>query len=141
VQYASRAAGLPTNAEVRRWTRAALAEAAARMPVALRELTIRYVDRPEARTLNGAFRGKDYAANVLTFVLSAEAADVAICGPVVGEEARRQHKSRTDHHAHLVVHGVLHALGYDHATEEQAAVMEALEVAALARLGVKNPYL
>lgn len=140
VQYASRSRPLPEEASVRRWARAALKAAARHRPVTLTELTIRYVDRPEARTLNGAFRGKDYPTNVLTFPLSPEAADIAICAAVVRLEALEQKKALAAHHAHMVVHGVLHAAGYDHETEGEAEVMENLEVAALARLGVKNPY-
>ncbi len=140
VQYASRSRPLPDEASVCRWARAALTAAARHRPVTLSELTIRYVDRPEARTLNGVFRGKDYPTNVLTFPLSPEVADIAICAAVVRLEARAQKKTVTDHHAHMVVHGVLHAAGFDHETEGEALEMEALEVAALARLGVKNPY-
>ncbi len=140
VQYASRSRPLPDEASVKRWARAALAAAARQRPVTLTELTIRYVDRPEARTLNGAFRGKDYATNVLTFPLSPEAADIAICAAVVRLEALAQKKTAADHHAHMVVHGALHAAGFDHETDDEAAAMEAIEVAALARLGVKNPY-
>ncbi|MFN3630517.1 MAG: rRNA maturation RNase YbeY, partial [Casimicrobiaceae bacterium] len=96
--------------------------------------------RPEARALNSAFRGKDYPTNVLTFPLSPEVADIAICPAVVRLEALKQKKTLADHHAHMVVHGVLHAAGFDHQSEAEAEAMEAIEVAALARLGVKNPY-
>lgn len=140
VQYASRSRALPDEASVRRWARTALAAAARQRPVTLSELTIRYVDRPEARTLNGAFRGKDYPTNVLTFPLTSETADIAICAAVVRLEALAQKKALADHHAHMVVHGVLHAAGFDHETDAEAEAMEAIEVAALARLGVKNPY-
>ncbi|MCS6996149.1 MAG: rRNA maturation RNase YbeY [Casimicrobiaceae bacterium] len=141
VQYASRAAELPEARQVRHWVRAALDATKARRPVRLAELTVRYIDRPEAQRLNRTFRGRDYAPNVLTFTLSAEAADIAICAPVVRAEAAQQGKATADHHAHLVVHGLLHALGFEHETEADAAEMEALEVEVLARLGIKNPYL
>ncbi len=140
VQYASRAAGLPREEEVIRWARATRRRVAAEYEVTLREVTVRYVDRREGRTLNAAFRGKDYATNVLTFVLSPEQADIVICAPVVGAEARREGKPLAHHHAHMVVHGVLHALGFDHGREEEARVMEAIEVAVLHRFAIKNPY-
>lgn len=140
VQYASRSRPLPDEASVRRWVRTALTQAARWRPMTLAEVTIRYIDRPEARTLNGAFRGKDYPTNVLTFPLSPEVADIAICAAVVRSEAAAQKKALADHHAHMVVHGVLHAAGFDHQTEGEALEMEAIEVEALARLGVKNPY-
>lgn len=112
------------------------------------ELTLRFVDAEEGRTLNRDYRGKDYATNVLTFAYSeaddldsgTTQADIVLCADVLEQEAATQKKSITDHAIHLIVHGVLHAQGYDHEEEEEAAEMENLEIEILAKLGVKNPY-
>lgn len=114
------------------------------------EITIRFVDAKEGRMLNRDYRGKDYATNVLTFSYSADhelkgvvditQADIILCTDVIQQEAAEQNKSVIDHTLHLIVHGVLHAQGYDHEEEEAAAEMEELEVEILATLGVKNPY-
>ena len=147
-------------------------------------VTIRYVDEKEGRALNLAFRQKDYATNVLTFVhglapspraathLSPSApglgrgtrhsqpsshgqhphpsplpqgegtyvADIAICAPIIAREAREQKKSVAAHHAHMVVHGLLHAQGFDHEDAIDAEAMEKIEIAVLRRFRIKNPY-
>ena len=94
--------------------------------------------------MNKAYRGKDYATNVLTFPL-AEApylmGDIVICAPVVATEALAQNKPLLAHYAHLAVHGILHLHGYDHEVLAQAELMEGLETAILAKLGYANPYL
>jgi probable rRNA maturation factor len=121
---------------VRRWLTFALARPA--------ELSIRVVGEEEGRALNLQYRRKDYATNVLTFDYAQEPvvmADLVLCGPVVEREAREQGKSLQAHYAHLLVHGVLHAQGYDHETDERDALeMEALEILLLAALGFTNPY-
>lgn len=128
---------IPRN-KLRRWVQAALFAPA--------ELTIRFVDTDEGRELNRAYRGKDYATNVLTFAYtededsSVTQADIILCTDVLQREAAEQKKSVESHAAHLVVHGVLHAQGYDHETDEEAAEMEQLEIEILARLGEANPY-
>ncbi|MEY3488529.1 MAG: hypothetical protein RL655_97, partial [Pseudomonadota bacterium] len=98
----------------------------------------------EGRTLNREFRGKDYATNVLTFAYTQTPltmADLVLCAPVVAREARAQRKTLLEHYAHLVVHGTLHAQGYDHEDgEDQANVMESLEVLLMGSLGLPNPY-
>jgi probable rRNA maturation factor len=110
------------------------------------ELTVRFVGEQEGRTLNDHYRHKDYATNVLTFAYDDApdgkvVGDLVLCCPVVEKEAGDEKKALTAHYAHLLVHGVLHAQGYDHETsEEDAAEMEALEVDILAKLGFPNPY-
>lgn len=112
-------------------------------------VTIRIGGEEEARLMNKEFRHKDYATNVLSFPNDAEpeegdedryVGDIFICLPVVEKEAKEQGKRPEDHLMHMVVHGMLHLVGYDHEVEDMAAGMEALEADILAGLGVKNPY-
>jgi len=136
IQYASTLADLPNRTQFRKW-----AKAAARVDT---EATIRIVDEAEGRELNKAYRGKDYATNVLTFPLTEEPhlmGDIIICAPVVAAEALAQDKSLDSHYAHLTVHGILHLHGYDHEIEAQAELMESLETAIVTKLGYANPYL
>jgi probable rRNA maturation factor len=135
VQYATRAQPLPSERNLRKWVKAALGADA--------RLTVRLVGLSEGRTLNREYRGKDYATNVLTFVLDDGPpydGDLALCAPVVTREARAQRKDIMAHYAHLTVHGVLHLQGYEHEREAEAAVMEKLETRILKRLGFPNPY-
>ena len=110
------------------------------------ELTLRFVDAEEGRVLNNDYRGKDYATNVLTFAYTEDSdaevtqADIILCTDVLQKEAAEQNKSVLEHAQHLVVHGVLHAQGYDHESDEEAEEMEALEIEILAKLGLPNPY-
>jgi probable rRNA maturation factor len=126
------------RSDVRRWAQAALFAPA--------ELTIRFVDAEEGRTLNRDYRGKDYATNVLTFAYTEDAnapvteADIILCTDVLEREAAEQGLEISAHAAHLVVHGVLHAQGYDHEDDVEAAEMEALETEILGTLGIANPY-
>ena len=108
------------------------------------EITVRIVGEEEGRELNKSYRQKDYATNVLTFDYAQEPvvmADLVLCAPVVAREAKEQGKTLAAHYAHLLVHGALHAQGWDHETSEaDAEEMEAYEVEILAGLGLKNPY-
>ncbi len=108
------------------------------------EIAVRIVGEAEGRTLNLQYRGRNYATNVLTFDYAAQPrvmADLVLCGPVIEREAREQGKTLQAHYAHLLVHGTLHAQGYDHETGESDALeMETLEILLLAGLGFDNPY-
>lgn len=108
------------------------------------EITVRIVGEDEGRELNKSYRQKDYPTNVLTFDYAQEPvvmADLVLCAPVVAREAKEQGKTLAAHYAHLLVHGALHAQGWDHETSEaDAQEMEAYEVEILSGLGIKNPY-
>lgn len=135
VQYATRSRTVPGPDEFGTWVRAAMRGEAC--------ITLRIVGESEARALNRDYRGKDYATNVLTFVLDEgppRAGDLALCAPVVSREARNQGKDVTAHYAHLTVHGVLHLQGFDHEREADAVAMETLETRILRRLGFPDPY-
>ena len=122
--------------KVARWIRHALQRDA--------QITVRIFDGNEGRRLNRDYRHKDYATNVLTFAYTREpivAADLVLCAPVVAREARDNGKTLQAHYAHLLVHGTLHAQGWEHeASAAQALAMEAREVEILTGLGFKNPY-
>ena len=135
VQIASSAAGIPSARKLRSWARHALRGSAS--------VTVRIVGAREGRALNHRYRGRDYATNVLTFAYPGEAelaADIALCAPVIGREARNQGKTAHAHYAHLLVHGLLHLQGHDHHRKRDAERMEALEIAILKRLGYADPY-
>jgi len=143
LQIASEAAGLPSEAQFRQWCELAL-----RQRQNDSELTIRLVDETEGRELNKTWRHKDYATNVLSFPADVPdelldiplLGDLVICAPVVTREAAEQGKSAEAHWAHLVIHGCLHLLGYDHIEDEEAEEMEGLERELLAELGHPDPY-
>jgi probable rRNA maturation factor len=136
LQIACEQADIPPKNLFRKWALAAI-----RVDT---EVTIRIVDEAEGRALNKAYRGKDYATNVLTFPITEVPhlmGDIVICAPVVDAEALAQHKPLVAHYAHLTVHGILHLHGYDHEIEAQAELMEGLETAIITKLGYANPYL
>jgi probable rRNA maturation factor len=141
VQIATRRTGVPNARSFARWAKAAFAAGALRNRAQATELTIRVVGAAESRRLNRTWRGKDKPTNVLSFTADAPVlGDLAICAPVVAREAREQGKSPAAHWAHMVVHGVLHLLGYDHENDRDAERMEARETKILAQLGMPNPY-
>ena len=130
-----------TEAKLRRWVEEALLGPA--------DLTIRFVDLDEGRALNKAYRGKDYATNVLTFAYNEEEelgeddptrADIVLCTDVLQREADEQGKTVEEHTAHLVVHGVLHAQGWDHENDDDADEMEQFERDIMEVLGFPDPY-
>jgi probable rRNA maturation factor len=165
VQMASSRRGVPHARNLNRWAQAACVAYLARskkenLPRADKEieLTIRVVGAAESRRLNRTWRSKDKPTNVLSFPAAtlspgatgepprfpakefSELGDLAICAPVVAREAREQGKTLQAHWAHMVVHGVLHLLGYDHETDRDAEVMEARETKILAQFGYHDPY-
>ena len=163
VQMASSRRGVPHARNLNRWAQAACVAPLARNNSARNKvqpsignrkeprgeqlaLTIRVVGAAESRRLNRTWRSKDKPTNVLSFPAGdglegfSELGDLAICAPVVAREAREQGKPMQAHWAHMVVHGVLHLLGYDHENDRDAAVMEAREATILAQFGYRNPY-
>jgi probable rRNA maturation factor len=157
LQRACAAADQPTDTELATWVRAALAHGHAQ-PGTIAELALRIVDADEGAELNRRYRGGRGATNVLSFPyqppdglppeaaaalrdeFAAQLGDLVICDPVVRREAREQGKQLAAHYAHMVVHGTLHLLGYDHIDPTDAAGMEALETTILAGLGFSPPY-
>ena len=138
----------PPVAQIRTWASAALGRRAAGA-----ELAVRIVRPAESKRLNARYRGRNQPTNVLSFPVpqlpaaaaAARAApralgDLVICASVVRAEARQQHKTITAHWAHLVIHGALHLLGYDHEQDDEARRMERREVAVLKSFGITNPY-
>jgi probable rRNA maturation factor len=141
LQRAFESPGPPVDADFERWAQAAWLEDTAS------EVTIRIVANDESADLNSQYRGKSGPTNVLSFPFEAPAGitvplagDLIICAPVVEREAAEQRKTLTEHWAHMVVHGMLHLQGYDHIEDNDAEVMEALEIRLLAQLGFSNPY-
>ena len=157
LQFATRPAGVPGPIVLRRWARAAHAAGLEALPARRRPvmggpargaaLGLRVVGNAESRRLDRDYRGKDKPTNVLSFPASREEqtlagtlGDLVICAPVVAREAREQSKPLSAHWAHMVVHGTLHLLGFDHEQPRAARAMERLEVEILRGLGFHDPY-
>ena len=142
VQYAATSEGLPGAEQIRGWVEAAVA--GRRVDA---DLTVRLVDEAEITALNRRFRGRDRPTNVLSFPFGEMPGveipllgDVVVCAPVVSREAREQGKAERAHWAHMVVHGTLHLLGYDHVEPADAEIMEQTEKDILGSLGYGDPY-
>ncbi|QLE86456.1 rRNA maturation RNase YbeY [Shewanella sp. Scap07] len=142
LQYAIDDPQLPERENFELWVKTAL-----RDTMAQAELTIRIVDEQESQSLNHSYRGKDRPTNVLSFPFEAPPeieipllGDLVICAPVVKNEAIEQKKTLQAHWAHMVVHGCLHLLGYDHIEDDEAEEMESLETLLIQQLGFENPY-
>jgi probable rRNA maturation factor len=149
VQFACEDAGVPEAHEIRGWVELA-AQRSGRLADGESDVAVRIVGAAEIQTLNQQYRNKDAATNVLSFPAGAiqglpegeshALGDIVICASVVRDEAVRQAKPLADHWAHMLVHGALHLLGFDHGGDEDAAQMESLEVAILESRGIANPY-
>jgi len=142
IQDACSISHLPSDKMIEQWVRAALDSRDGDA-----ELSLRIVDEDEITELNATYRGKDYATNVLSFPSDLppelelpHLGDIVICAAVVEREALEQGKTSAAHWAHMVVHGTLHLLGYDHIDDAEAEEMEGLEIAILERLAFSNPY-
>jgi probable rRNA maturation factor len=137
---------LPSQAQLQLWVETALSTAS--QTTQTFELTIRLVEPEESQQLNNQFRGQNKPTNVLSFPFEVPEGltlnllgDLVICVDIMKNEAKSQNKKLFDHWAHLVIHGCLHLLGFDHISDIEAVEMEAIEVAALAKLHINNPYL
>nr|WP_189403790.1 rRNA maturation RNase YbeY [Alteromonas halophila] len=136
-------ASLPSEEDIAYWVSRVLAH----QKMGTQEVTVRFVGEEESATLNGDYRDKHYPTNVLSFPFEAPPGielnllgDLVVCVPVICKEAREQNKAVSDHYTHMIVHGVLHLMGFDHITDAEAQEMEALEIAILSRLGIDDPY-
>ena len=142
VQIAVEGFTLPSSTELELWVKTAI-----RDTMSEAELTIRIVEVEESQSLNSTYRGKDKPTNVLSFPFEAPPGielpllgDLVICAAVVEQEAIDQNKPLIAHWAHMVVHGCLHLLGYDHIEDIEAEEMESLEAQLIESLGYINPY-
>lgn len=142
LQIAGEFKDLPSAEDFQRWADAALAHLSFSP-----ELTIRIVEKAESQALNSDYRGKDKPTNVLSFPFEVPEGiemnligDLVVSAEVVEEEAKVQGKQLVNHWAHMIIHGCLHLIGYDHINEDEAVEMESLEIELLAGLGISNPY-
>jgi probable rRNA maturation factor len=142
IQMASASEEAPDPQSIERWIGAAIGDQREST-----ELSVRIVDAEEGQALNEQFRGSTGATNVLSFPFENESpeplpliGDIVICAPVVAKEAREQNKALNAHWAHMMIHGVLHLLGYDHQNENDANLMETLETEIMQGLGFPPPY-
>jgi probable rRNA maturation factor len=146
LQIACQETQIPSLAQFQLWISSALAEVSSDTTQDF-ELTIRLVNNEESQQLNHQYRQKDKPTNVLSFPFEVPdgiemnlLGDLVICIDVMKEEAQAQNKALFDHWAHLVIHGCLHLVGFDHISDEEALEMESIEIAILAKLGINNPY-
>ena len=149
VQFACSDTGIPTEQDIQGWVQFTATQSG-RAEASRTEVTVRVVDAGEIQALNKSFREKDTPTNVLSFPAGEieglpdatlrQLGDIVVCASVVGEEAAQQDKSVADHWAHILVHGMLHLLGYDHETAADAEQMERLEATILESRGVADPY-
>lgn len=137
---------LPSKAQFQLWVDTALAQVITKQQDF--ELTIRLVNQEESQQLNMQYRGKDKPTNVLSFPFEVPEGvelnllgDLIICIEVMKQEAQDQNKALFDHWAHLVIHGCLHLVGFDHISDSEAVEMESIEIAVLEKLGIDNPYI
>ncbi|GAB2679904.1 rRNA maturation RNase YbeY [Aliiglaciecola sp. 3_MG-2023] len=143
IQIACENTNLPTTEQFEQWLQFALAE----QKIEETELTIRIVSPEESQQLNATYREKDKPTNILSFPFESPAeielnflGDLVVCADIVDKEAKQQNKQLLDHWAHMIVHGSLHLLGFDHEHDDDAKIMESLEVQILAKLGIDDPY-
>ena len=141
IQIATTATDLPSVKQITQWLSTAFPELEEKL------VLIRFVDSEESTELNQTYRNKQGPTNILSFpielpeaVPNPQLGDLVVCTSVTNQEAIEQQKSIADHYCHLLIHGVLHLLGYDHLSEQQAEAMESLEIKLLDRLGISNPY-
>ena len=144
LMVASSASGHPELSSLQKWVDATLALETITDRVTL---SVKIVDEMESQSCNASFRNKNKPTNVLSFPVddltretSGFLGDLLLCAPVIAQEAAKQSKPLEAHWAHMVIHGLLHLLGYVHETQCEAAVMEAKEIHLLAKLGYSNPY-
>jgi len=143
IQTIFKSTGQPDQKQIQRWVDAALDGFNQDT-----EIVVRIVDEQESTELNEQYRLKPGPTNILSFPIEVPEGielnllgDLVVCAPVLEKEAIEQHKALTDHWAHIIVHGVLHLLGYDHVDETQAELMESKEITILNKLTIKNPYI
>jgi probable rRNA maturation factor len=153
LQLASDCADIPKQADIQLWLDTLLSH----QNITEKEMTVRIVDEAEIQQLNQQYRGKDKTTNVLSFPfempelilpdsvdmdesMSDFLGDIVICAQVVSQESKEQNKLLSDHWAHMLIHGTLHLLGYDHIEEQDAEEMESIEIAILQKLAIDDPY-
>lgn len=151
VQVTADISNVPAKSDIQKWLGQVIAHVGADSARDV-EISVKIVDEEEGRALNKRYRDQDSATNVLSFPLADASTrdlpvdtplalgDIVICGPVVAREASEQGKRHADHWAHLLVHGALHLMGYDHESDAEAREMETLEARILALNGIENPY-
>lgn len=142
IQSASSSEDAPDEESIKRWVSAVIGSKEGDT-----ELSVRIVDEPEGKKLNETYRGATGPTNVLSFPFDEKTpeplpliGDLVVCAPVVAREAQQQNKDLTAHWAHMIIHGVLHLLGYDHQNDSEAAIMETLETEIMQKLGFAPPY-